>query len=55
MAMWFAFLKCRELMQQGSVIARYTQNRWATRAQLQQRAVVNLDVELQHQWEEQYG
>ena len=55
MAMWFAFLKCRELMQQGSVIARYSQNRWATRAQLQQRAVVNLDVELQHQWEEQYG
>jgi len=55
MAMWFAFLKCRELMQQGSVTMRYAQNRWATRAQMSQRGIVNLDVALQQQWEEQFG
>jgi len=55
MAMWFAFLKCREMMQQGSVTMKYAQNRWATRAQMSQRGIVNLDVALQQQWEEQFG
>lgn len=55
MAMWFGFIRCREFMQQASVISKYTENRWATKAQLQQRGVVNLDVALQQQWEEQYG
>ncbi len=55
MAMWFAYIKCREFMQQQSVISKYTENRWATRAQLQNRGTVNLDVALQQQWEEQYG
>lgn len=55
MAMWFGFIRCREFMQQNSVISKYTENRWATRAQLQQRGTVNLDIALQQQWEEQYG
>ncbi len=55
MAMWFAFLRLRELMQQSTVISRYTENRWATRAQLSKRGTVNLDLALQQQWQEQYG
>ena len=55
MAMWFAFLRLRELMQQSTVIARYSENRWATRAQLSKRGTVNLDLALQEQWQEQYG
>ena len=55
MAMWFAFLKCREFMQQTTTLSKYTQNRWATRAQLAQRGTVNLDELMQEQWEEQYG
>jgi len=55
MALWFGFIRCREFMQQSSVISRYTENRWATRAQLQNRGTVNLDIAMQQQWEEQYG
>jgi hypothetical protein len=55
MAMWFAFLKCREFMQQTTTLSKYTQNRWATRAQMSQRGTVNLDQLMQEQWEEQYG
>ncbi len=50
-----AFLRLRELMQQSTVIARYSENRWATRAQLSKRGTVNLDLALQEQWQEQYG
>jgi hypothetical protein len=42
-------------MQQSAVISRYAENRWATRAQLQNRGTVNLDIAMQQQWEEQYG
>ena len=55
MAMWFAFLRLRELMQQSTVISRYTENRWATRAQLAKRGTINLDLALQQQWQEQFG
>jgi hypothetical protein len=55
MAMWFAFIRLRELMQQSTVIARYSENRWATRAQLSRRGTVNLDVALSEQWQEQFG
>ena len=55
MAMWFGFIRCREFMQQSAVISRYAENRWATRAQLQNRGTVNLDIAMQQQWEEQYG
>lgn len=55
MAMWFGFLRCRELMQQSTVLTRYTENRWATRAQKANRGYVNLDAVLQEQWQEQYG
>jgi hypothetical protein len=55
MAMWFAFLRCRELMQQSTTISRYSENRWATRAQISKRGTVNLDLALQQQWQEQFG
>ena len=55
MAMWFAFIRLRELMQQSTVISRYTENRWATRAQLSKRGTVNLDLALAEQWQEQFG
>jgi hypothetical protein len=55
MAMWFAFLRCRELMQQSTVISRYSENRWATRSQISKRGTVNLDLALQEQWQEQFG
>jgi hypothetical protein len=43
------------LMQQSTVISRYADNRWATRAQLAKRGTVNLDLALQEQWQEQFG
>ena len=55
MALWFAVIKVRELMQQGSQLARWTNNRWATRRQLEQRMTINLDEALAEQWQEIYG
>jgi hypothetical protein len=55
MALWFAIIRVRELMQQGSNIARYQQNRWATRMQRAQRGSVNLDDAFAAQWEETYS
>jgi hypothetical protein len=55
MAMWFGFIRCREFMQQSSVISKYTDNRWATAAQQRNRGTINLDVARAQQWEEQYG
>ena len=55
MALWFAIIRVRELMQQGSNIARYQQNRWATRLQRAQRGSINLDDAFAAQWEDIYG
>ena len=33
MALWFAIIRCRELMQKSSKVGNYQNNRWATRAQ----------------------
>ena len=55
MALWFAIIRVRELMQQGSNIARYQQNRWATRMQRAQRGSINLDDAFAAQWEDIYG
>ena len=55
MALWFAVIRARELMQQASRTSSYLNNRWATRAQMNTRVAVNLDDAFAEQWQEQYG
>ena len=55
MALWFAVIRIRELMQQSSQSARWMQNRWATRAQKERRTAINLDEAIAEQWSEVYG
>ena len=55
MALWFGVLRCREFMQQNSVVQRYAHNRWATRAQVSKRYTVNLDEMIADQWQQTYG
>ena len=55
MALWFAVIRIRELMQQASKTSMYLNNRWATRAQMDNRYAVNLDDAFAEQWQEQYG
>lgn len=55
MALWFAIIRVRELMQQSSRVGQYQQNRWATRAQRVQRGSINLDEAFASQWAEHYG
>ena len=55
MALWFAVIKVRELMQQSSQSAKWMQNRWATRAQKERRMAVNLDEAIAEQWSDIYG
>jgi len=55
MALWFAVIRVRELMQQSTRVGQYQTNRWATRAQMSSRGSINLDEEFASQWAEQYG
>jgi len=55
MALWFAVIRVRELMQQSSRVGNYQSNRWATRAQRSQRVSLNLDDAFAEQWAENYG
>jgi len=55
MALWFAIIRIREMMQQGTKIGQYQNNRWATRAQMNQRLAVNLDEMFAEQWQENFG
>ncbi len=55
MALWFAVIRCRELMQTSSRVGQYQTNRWATRAQKAQRSSLNLDEAFAEQWQETYG
>ena len=55
MALWFAVIKVRELMQQSTRISQYQTNRWATRAQMSTRGSLNLDEAFASQWADQYG
>jgi hypothetical protein len=55
MALWFAIIRVRELMQQSSRVGQYQQNRWTTRAQKAQRGSLNLDDAFAEQWAEYYG
>jgi hypothetical protein len=55
MALWFAIIRVRELMQQSSAVGQYQTNRWATRSQKQQRMSLNLDEAFAEQWQETYS
>jgi hypothetical protein len=55
MALWFAIIRIRELMQQSSRVGQYQNNRWATRAQRSNRTSLNLDEAFAEQWVENYG
>jgi hypothetical protein len=55
MALWFAIIRIRELMQQSTRIGNYATNRWATRAQMSQRVAINLDEAIADQWSQTYG
>ena len=55
MALWFAIIRIREMMQQSTRIGNYSNNRWATRAQMSQRAAINLDEAIADQWQQTYG
>jgi hypothetical protein len=55
MALWFAIIRCRELMQSSSKVGQYQMNRWATRAQKSSRGSIQLDEAFAEQWQETYG
>lgn len=55
MALWFAIIRVRELMQHSSHMAQYQNNRWATRAQRSTRGSINLDEAFADQWADNYG
>jgi len=54
MALWFAIIRIREMMQQNSQSAKWMSNRWATRSQISQRGSINLDEAFANQWAETY-
>jgi hypothetical protein len=55
MALWFAVIRIREMMQKSAYTTKYANNRWTTGAQRATRYTVNLDEEIQNQWNERYG
>ena len=55
MALWFAIIRVRELMQQTSSASKFANNRWATRAQRQQRHSIDLNEAFAEQWAETYS
>ena len=55
MALWFAVIRVRELMQRSSKVGQFAQNRWATQSQINQRQSINLDEAFADQWSSQYS
>jgi hypothetical protein len=55
MALWFAVIRIRELMQSNSHTSMYANNRWATKAQINNRYSINLDDAFADQWHDIYG
>ena len=55
MALWFAVIRIREMMQKSSQVSQYQNNRWATRAQMATRNSINLDDAFADQWSAQYN
>ena len=54
MALWFAVIRAREMIQSGTRITQYTTNRWATRSQMERRGSINLDEAFAAQYEPIY-
>ena len=54
MALWFAIIRIRELMQRSSKVGQYQTNRWATKAQTARRGSLNLDDAFAEQWADTY-
>ena len=55
MALWFAIIRVRELMQRSSNMGQFAQNRWVTQSQINQRQSINLDEAFSDQWSQQYS
>ena len=55
MALWFAVIRARELIQRNTAISPYASNRWATRSQMNTRGSINLDEAFATQWEDRLG
>ena len=55
MALWFAIIRVRELMQQSTRVGQYQSNRWATRSQMANRMTINVDDMIAEQWQDHYG
>jgi hypothetical protein len=55
MALWFAIIRVRELMQQSTRVGQYQSNRWATRSQMANRITINVDDMIAEQWQDHYG
>jgi len=55
MALWFAVIRVRELMQQSTRVGQYQSNRWATRSQMANRMTINVDDMIAEQWQDHYG
>jgi Terminase RNaseH-like domain len=55
MALWFAVIRVRELMNRSSKVGQFAQNRWATQSQINQRQSINLDEAFADQWSDQYS
>jgi hypothetical protein len=55
MALWFAVIKVREMMQQSLRGASFMNNRWATRGQQAKRTTISLSELKQAQWADNYS
>ena len=55
MALWFAIIRVREMMQQSTRVGQYQSNRWATRSQMASRMTINVDDMIAEQWQDDYG
>lgn len=55
MALWFAVIRARELIQRNTNVTPYMTNRWATKRQMEQRYSINLDDAFAEQWSDNYG
>jgi len=55
MALWFAVIRAREMIQKNTNVTPYLNNRWATRSQMESRYSINLDDAFAEQWSDTFG
>lgn len=55
MALWFAIIRARELMQKSFAGSNWNKNRWVTKNQASRRRIVNLDEMAAEHWQQTYG